>query len=355
MSEQPYAVFDSDGHVDEDQDEIAACFEGAYANPRWTKISSVFPSLDGWSRSIMIDREDKDREHRRTDARIWSGVLDRLGAEGSMLYPTSGLALGLMQDGEHAAAAATAYNNWLEKHYTSQDHRLFGAGLMAVQKPDAAVAEIKRCAETRRNFRAMILSAVTAMPRSYGDEFFWPIFEEAERQDIALAVHGAPSRGMGFDHFDKFVKVHTLSHPVAVFIQLTDMMFSGVFDAFPKLRVAFLEAGCGWVPFMTDRMDYEYRSLHGAEVKPRLSRAPSEYFAETGNIWVSTELDERSIKYTIDAIGSTRLLYASDYGHEAPLAHIAAELSEFIADPAYGKETKANILCRNGKELYRLP
>ncbi len=106
---------------------------------------------------------------------------------------------------------------------------------------------------------------------------------------------------------------------------------------------------------MMDRMDYEYRSLHGAEVKPKLRRQPSEYFTETGNIWVSTELDERSLKYTIDAIGSTRLFYASDYGHEAPLAHIAAELSEFIADPAHGEEAKANILCRNGKELYRLP
>ena len=81
MIQPPFAVFDSDVHVDEDQDEIAACFEGAYANPRWTKISSVFPSLDGWSRSIMIDREDTEREHRRTDASIpcirmrWPSIL----------------------------------------------------------------------------------------------------------------------------------------------------------------------------------------------------------------------------------------------------------------------------------------
>ena len=133
MTDHGFAVFDSDGHVDEDMEELAACFEGAYANPRWTKISSVFPSLDRWSRSIIIDRGDATREHRRTDAAIWSGVLETLGAEGSVLYPTSGLALGLMQDADHAAAAATAYNNWLEKHYTGKDERLFGAGLMAVQ------------------------------------------------------------------------------------------------------------------------------------------------------------------------------------------------------------------------------
>ena len=43
MTEQPYAVFDSDGHVDEDHDEIAACFEGAYANPRWTRHTVSMP------------------------------------------------------------------------------------------------------------------------------------------------------------------------------------------------------------------------------------------------------------------------------------------------------------------------
>ena len=355
MSESAIAVFDSDGHVDENLDEIAACFEGAYARPKWTQIHGIFPSPDGWSRGVIIDRGDKEREHRRTDAEIWSDVFGRLGADGSVLYPTAGLTLGLMRDGDHAAATAAAYNNWLEKHYTSQDSRLYGAGLMAVQKPDAAVAELKRCVEKRANFRAMILPAVTAEARSYGDEFYWPIFEEAERRDIALAVHGAPSPGMGLDHFDTFIKVHTLSHPLAIFIQLTDMMFSGVFEAFPKLRFAFLEAGCGWLPFMMDRMDYEFGSLHGAEVKAKLSRKPSEYFREGGNIWLSLELDERAIKYAIDAAGSTRLLYASDYGHESPLKHIARELSDFIADPAYDDAVKANILGRNGRELYRLP
>ncbi|MDA0229064.1 MAG: hypothetical protein O3B21_02635 [Proteobacteria bacterium] len=61
------------------------------------------------------------------------------------------------------------------------------------------------------------------------------------------------------------------------------------------------------------------------------------------------------MKYTNDATGSTPLLCTSDYGHEMPLAQIADELLEFIADPAFSEETKANILCRISKEQYRLP
>ena len=90
-----------------------------------------------------------------------------------------------------------------------------------------------------------------------------------------MIFHGAPSRGFGFDHLQPFCKVHTLEHPVPLFIQLTDMMFAGVFDHFPKIRFVFLEAGCSWLPFMMDRMDYEYDSIHGVEARQRLKKRPS--------------------------------------------------------------------------------
>lgn len=56
---------------------------------------------------------------------------------------------------------------------------------------------------------------------------------------MPLALHGSPSLGFGLDHLDEFVKVHTLSHPIPLFIQLTDLYFSGVFDSFPDLKIAF--------------------------------------------------------------------------------------------------------------------
>ena len=211
MSESAIAVFDSDGHVDENLDEIAACFEGAYARPKWTQIHGIFPSPDGWSRGVIIDRGDKEREHRRTDAAIWSDVLARLGTEGSVLYPTSGLTLGLMRDGDYAAATATAYNNWLEKHYTSRDRRLYGAGLMTVQKPPAAVAEIKRCVAEWTNFCAMILPAVTAEARSYGDEYYWPIYQEAERHESPLEhIAGELSGFLADAAYDGETKINIL-------------------------------------------------------------------------------------------------------------------------------------------------
>ena len=75
---------------------------------------------------------------------------------------------------------------------------------------------------------------------------------------ISLAIHGAPSKGWGFDWFDKFIQTHALEHPFALMVQLVSMLFDGVFDRFPGLRVAYLEAGCAWVPFMMDRLDEEF-------------------------------------------------------------------------------------------------
>ena len=89
---------------------------------------------------------------------------------------------------------------------------------------------------------------------------------------MPLAIHGAPSRGLGFDFFESFVEVHALEHPLPLMIQLTNMIFQGVFELFPQLRVAYLEAGAGWMPFMMDRLDEDFER-RGKKWAPRLKQA----------------------------------------------------------------------------------
>src|SRR5437764_2962139 len=101
-----------------------------------------------------------------------------------------------------------------------------------------------------------------------------------------MLVGGAGERLLDF--FDKFIQTHTMEHPVSQMVQLTSMLFDGVFEYFPKLRVAYLEAGCGWVPYMMDRMDEEFER-RGARWCPYLKRTPSEYL-RGGNVYFSCEV-----------------------------------------------------------------
>ncbi len=354
MAKHPFPVFDGDGHVLEDDNELLDHYEGRFENMRMQRTYGIFPSLDGWSRGVINSTEDGSRKYIHTDADVWREMVDTIGVEGTVLYPTAGLACGLISDVEWAAATATAYNNWLEARYTSQDERLYGAGMLAVQEPEAAAAEIARCKNDRVRFPACVLPSMTILGKTYGDNFFSPIFEAAEKHNMPLAIHGAPSRGLGFDHFTEFVKVHTLEHPFPLMIQLTDIVFSGVFDRYPGVRIAFLEGGCTWVPFMMDRLDYEYDSIFGATARNRLKKRPSDYIREGKNFWVAMELGERGLKYAIDAMGSERILYASDYPHEPTEEDLTTELPEFIASNDYSEAVKRNVLYNNMIDFYQL-
>ena len=355
MSGSRFTVFDGDGHVRENDEELARYYEGEFKGMRFFKPWSIFPSLDGWARGMVMATDNPDRKYTHTDAKIWGGILELINAEASVLYPTAGLAHGLITDHRWAVATAIAYNNWLEDLYCKKDKRLFAAGLLAMQEPAEAAKELIRCKTQRTNFVAMLLPSVTNTGKTFGDKSFWPIYEAAEKHDMPLALHGAPSRGFGFDHFREFARVHALEHPVPLFIQLTDMIFGGVFDDFPKLKVAYLEGGCGWVPFMMDRLDYDYNALAGKRARMRLKKKPSDYMRGE-NFWVAMELGERdlSLKHCIDAIGSERILYASDYPHEPTDAAIKSELEEFIESNQYSQQVKQNLLYRNMKRFYNL-
>jgi uncharacterized protein len=74
----------------------------------------------------------------------------------------------------------------------------------------------------------------------------------------ALAVHVGSLHHLGMDGFSTYYPVHALGHPFGIAIQAAGIMAHGIFDKFPKIRIAFLEGGSTWVPFLIDRLDRSY-------------------------------------------------------------------------------------------------
>ena len=72
-------------------------------------------------------------------------------------------------------------------------------------------------------------------------------------------MHGGSSAGLGLDLYDSFVKILVMEHAVAQQIHFTSYLLDGAPVRFPTLKMAFLEAGVGWVPYLMERLDEKYR------------------------------------------------------------------------------------------------
>jgi predicted TIM-barrel fold metal-dependent hydrolase len=88
-------------------------------------------------------------------------------------------------------------------------------------------------------------------------------------------------------------------------------IFEGVPARFPRLRIAYLEAGAGWVPYFVQRMDEELDTRGHVEA-PALATPPSEY-VESGRIALSCEADEILLPYAIEYVGAEQIVHASGF------------------------------------------
>lgn len=197
-----------------------------------------------------------------------AGLLDAVGIEKAVLYPTLGLSHGLIQEADWACALARAYNQWLHDRFIKADPRLHGVAILPIQDPQEAIKELRRCVR-ELGMVAGLLPAVTYNRRPYGSPEFHPIFREAEELGCALAIHGSPQSGLGLEVFERHIGAHVLSDPLPIAMQCISLVLGGVIEKFPKLRVVFLEAGSSWVPFLMERMDFELERL-----KPSFRVAP---------------------------------------------------------------------------------
>ncbi len=140
-----------------------------------------------------------------------------------------------------------------------------------------------------------------------------------------------------------------LEHPVGLFLQITNMMFQGVFQEFPKLRMAYLEAGAGWVPFMMDRMEEDYEKF-AARLAPQLKNPPSHFF-KSGNIFVTMEVEERTAPYLADLLRPDVIMWASDFPHERERDQFGGDLPHLWRARISPTSSSKNALRQPGTVL----
>jgi len=168
---------------------------------------------------------------------------------------------------------------------------------------------------------------------------------------VMVGIHASGSHlgGGGIELFPQFIQAHTCSHAFGQMRQLTSIVFEGIPERFPDLKIAFLEAGCGWAPYWMERMDDEYAKR--APEAPNLKKKPSDY-VRSGKIYFSCEADEWLLPQAVKLVGENQIVYASDFPHWDN--SYPQSLEEIRDRGDLGETQKRKILSDNARRLYGL-
>lgn len=358
-------LIDADTHLREDYclDEVYALTgEFAHLTPR--KVSGGDYSRIRYEHNLSPwpALAEKSHSHKELyDPKRWNGRVAQMQAESVDMdrrinaFADAGIAKqvlfgtnmdpAVLNRGDLGAALARAYNDWVAKLVKGREDALVPVAILPLGAPEAMAGELRRCVK-EHGFKAGLLGAYS-LDHTLDEDVFDPVYAEAERLDVPLFVH-PNSRGEMTNRFQNFYIMHTLARPTNCTAALVGLVIGGVFERFPKLRVAFFECNTEWMLYWMHRMDATYEYLSDLYA-PYLKMKPSDYVRR--NCWLTCEGHE-PLGAAIEEIGADRLMMASDYPHWD--AGFPFMIGEFRDRADLDGKQKDMIMCENVRTLMRL-
>jgi len=371
---------DADGHVLEPRDTWQRYLEPAFRD-----------------RAIRIQRDDAGVEVLLVDGRPHLGLRGRLGALGgigmdsgdlmtvgqrsyedgcppggydpqarlrvmdaeqidiALLYPTIGIAWeGLVRDPQLATAYTRAYNRWIVDFCSADRRRLVPIAHICLIDPDGAVAEVRRARQDGCAGVYLSPDPPARSGRQFDDPSLAPFWQAVQDLDMPVAFHVvARSDSM----LAPWSNATDLSAGGAVFsfaflaldvmVAFTSMMTRGLFETYPRLRLAVLEAGSNWITAWLDRLDHKSEVMR--PFSP-LTLLPSEYFKR--QCVISAEPDESLTGPVVEHLGADYVVWASDYPHLDASFHVVRTIRERLA--GLPDESQHKVLGANALRFYGL-
>ena len=243
-------IIDGDGHVMEDWEALLEYMPAAY-HDRFRGKGRLFPPLDHLHSATLYDLVPG--AFRQVGPPGWLEFMDDVGIERAVLYPTGGLAVGKVINGDFAIEICQAYNNWFHDTYLKTSGKFQGLGLIPMQEPPEAVKELRRIVEELGFCGAMLPSM--GLKGHLGSKEYWPVYAEAHRLGCSIAVHGGAHEGLGMDYLTPYAPINGLGHPFGQMVCFAGFVFNGLFDRYPNMRVGFMEGGVAWIHTCLERFD----------------------------------------------------------------------------------------------------
>ncbi|ANE45684.1 amidohydrolase [Paenibacillus swuensis] len=277
--------------------------------------------------------------------------LDKYDIDYAILTGSGILGISLHVDPDYANAIASAYNDWLSNTWLKVSPRYKGSILINNSDPQAAAKEIDRMA-SNKDMIQVIMASGARMP--YGQRFYHPIYEAAERHGLPIAIHpGTEGRGTAGAPTPsgiptRYMEWHNIL-PINYMTHVNSLVCEGVFEKFPGLKFVAIEGGIAWLPHLMWRMDKNFKALR--DTTPWLKKMPSEYIKQ--HIRLTTQPIEEPAKpeHLVQIFEMTgaedMVMFSTDYPHwdfDNPLMVLKG----------FPKEMRDKIKAGNAIKLYGL-
>ena len=369
MGKQGFQVMDSDLHVIEPRnlwdDYLDPKFRGRIVTAADTsgqmrahvdgKIMPPYADRPERQRawSLRMDRPGWERIRRGTPAKDVLEAMDVEGIDVGILFRTWATQAINIDDLEPAFAGAMsrAWNRWIADLCGENLARMKPSALVPLQDIGLAVAEA-RFGVREMGAVTLVLPSHLVNGRPIYDRYYDPLWAAAQEMDVTVSFHG--NHAVYGDHLarrylDNLVLSHACGQPVEMMLTLGAVVTGGVLSRFPRLRMAFLEGNCGWVPWWLWALDERWEAWGDRELFQQDAK-PSELFRR--QCYVSVEPEEELCKYVVAEIGDENLVLSTDWPHDD--SRFPHSIDSFLALPYLTSETKRKVLWDNCARLYNL-
>ena len=371
-----YSVISSDSHIFEPADLWTSRIEPKYKdraphmvrreedNTDWWVVDDLL-TVSGGSGGGQAGKRFEDPENLSfaggADQIIPGGYipeehvkdLDIDGIDVDLLYPTNGLLLFGIPDGKLLTAIFNAYNDWLADFCNAIPNRLKGIAVLNVDDIPQSITELERC--HKMGLIGAMIAVYPPEARPYSLPEYEPLWAAAQDLGMPLSLHIGtirPNPGAPFVNIETVGPAAFTNVDHWVRMSLSHMIFSGVFERYPNLKVGSIEMELSWVPHFLDRLDYNYtqRPPTGDWYTFKEDVLPSDFFHQ--NVFLSFQDDGLGIRDR-DIIGVDKLAWGSDYPHpESTFPRSRQILEELLAD--CNDEEKTKIAGGNIARIYNL-
>jgi predicted TIM-barrel fold metal-dependent hydrolase len=240
--------------------------------------------------------------------------MDEQGVDAQVIYPTvGGQLLGKpFHDTELLAACCRAFNDWSLDYCSADAQRLNPAAMLPMQAPDLAIEEVKRA--DQRGAACFYVRPNPVAGRNLYHEDYDPLWQAISATGKPICIHdsGSPYWPSFGERMDTHTAGHIIAHPVEAMVAMMSLIWFGVIERHPDLKVVHVEADAGWLPYWLQRMEQHY-DFSGQAEHPQLKKRPTEYFKT--NFLVAARGDEMTLPAAVELVGEDYLTFNTDYPH----------------------------------------